>query len=132
MAGNRTERHEAHWIEWLTGLVSAALVLAIVAWIAYEAIRREDTPPDLTITVLDTRRTGSGHRVTFEIRNAAPTSAAAVTVVGEIRGGDSVLDRAEVIFDYVPAESKAKGALIFEDDPAAGMLVIRPTGFTDP
>ena len=47
-----------------------------------EAFTRDATPPDLSIQVLVSEKTASGHRITFDVSNAATTTAAAVTVIG--------------------------------------------------
>ena len=127
-----TEKQDPHWIEWLTGIVSAILVAAILGWIGFEAITRGSEPPALSIRIAGQTEINGLFRVSFEIGNSAPTTAAAVTVVGELRQGERVVETAEVQFDYVPAESQAEGALFFANDPRANALSIRPTGFTDP
>ncbi|WP_234185948.1 TIGR02588 family protein [Shinella sp. NM-101] len=131
-SGRHRERHDAHWIEWVTGILSAALVAAMLGWIGWEAFTRQATPPDLSITLLTTVRTGSGYRVAFDIYNIATTTAAAVTVVGRLSEGGRVIEESQVIFDYVAAESKSTGAILFENDPAGRIVDIRAGGYTDP
>jgi uncharacterized protein (TIGR02588 family) len=130
--GRSRERHDPHWIEWLTGIISAVLVAGILGWVGWEAFTREATPPDLSVTVLTTDTSASGHRVAFDIYNSATTTAAAVTVIGRIREGDRVIEENHVIFDYVAAESKSTGAILFQADPAGRTVDIRPAGYTDP
>jgi uncharacterized protein (TIGR02588 family) len=127
-----TERHNPHWIEWLTGVVSALLVSALIGWIAYEAFTRKAIAPELSASILTTEPSAGGFRVTFEIANAATTTAAAVTVVGRLKGGEDVIEESTVTVDYVPAESRVLGALIFENDPGGRQIDIRATGYTDP
>ncbi|AOF88289.1 TIGR02588 family protein [Sinorhizobium sp. RAC02] len=130
--GRHRERHDPHWIEWLTGIVSALLVAGLLGWIGWEAFTREATPPDLTIAVLTTEKTGAGYRVAFDIRNAATTTAASVTVIGRLMDGDRVVEENHVVFDYVAAESKATGAILFRNAPMGRTVDIRAAGYTDP
>lgn len=130
--GRHRERQDPHWIEWLTGLVSALLVAAMLGWLTWEAFTRESIPPDLVVTVLTTEKTSSGHRVAFDIYNTATITAAAVTVVGRLREGDRVIEEGDVTFDYVAAESKSTGAILFRNDPAGRSVDIHPAGYTDP
>lgn len=130
--GRHRESHDPHWIEWLTGLVSALLIAGMLGWIGWEAFTREATPPDLSIVVLATEKTGAGYRVTFDIANSATTTAAAVTVIGRLTEGEKIVDENHVIFDYVAAESKSTGALLFANDPAGRRVEIRAAGYTDP
>ena len=130
--GRHQERHDPHWIEWLTGLVSALLVAGMLGWIGWEAFTRKATPPDLSIHILATEKAGDGHRVTFDVSNSATTTAAAVTVTGRLLEGERVIEEHHVIFDYVAAESKTSGALLFAGDPAGRRVDIRAGGYTDP
>ena len=130
--GRHHEPHDPHWIEWLTGIISALLIAALLGWLGWEAFTRSATPPDLSISVLATEKAKAGHRVTFDIYNSATTTAAAVTVIGRLMDGDRVIEENHVIFDYVAAESKATGAILFEADPEGRAMRIRPAGYTDP
>ena len=130
--GRHRERHDPHWIEWLTGIVSAILIAGMLGWLGWEAFTRQATPPDLSIDVLAQENTASGHRITFDISNAATTTAAAVTVVGRLLEGEQVIEENHVIFDYVAAESKATGAILFKNDPSGRTIDIRAAGYTDP
>ena len=130
--GHHTERHEAHKAEWLTGLASALLVAALIGWIGWEALTREATPPDLSVTILATQKAAGGYRVAFDIHNSATTTAAAVTVVGALMEGERRIEESEIVFDYVAAESKSTGAMLFRNDPSGRRVDIRATGYTDP
>ncbi|RFZ89488.1 TIGR02588 family protein [Shinella sp. WSJ-2] len=130
--GHHRERQDPHWIEWLTGIVSALLVAAMHGWLTWEAFTRAPTPPDLVVTVLTVEKTTAGHRVAFDIYNTATTTAAAVTVVGRLREGNRVIEENDVTFDYVAAESKSAGAILFQNDPAGRTVDIQPAGYTDP
>ncbi|KNY16083.1 hypothetical protein AKG11_15715 [Shinella sp. SUS2] len=130
--GRHRERHDPHWIEWLTGLVSALLVAGMLGWIGWEAFTREATPPDLSVTVLTTEKTGAGQRVTFDIANSGTTTAAAVTVIGRLMEGEKIVEESHVVFDYVAAESKSTGAILFAGEPAGRRVDIRAAGYTGP
>lgn len=130
--GRHRERQDPHWIEWLTGIVSALLVAAMLGWLTWETFTRKATPPDLVVTVLTTEKTTIGHRAAFDIYNTATTTAAAVTVVGRLTDGDRVIEENDVTFEYVAAESKSTGAILFQNDPAGHTVDIRPAGYTAP
>lgn len=130
--GRHRERHDPHWIEWLTGLVSALLVAGMLGWISWEAFTREATPPDLSVTVLTTEKTRAGQRVTFDITNSGTTTAAAVTVIGRLMEGEKIVEESHVVFDYVAAESKSTGAILFAGEPTGRRVDIRAAGYTSP
>jgi uncharacterized protein (TIGR02588 family) len=130
--GRHRERHDPHWIEWLTGIASAILIAGMLGWLGWEAVTREATPPDLSIERLATEKVKAGYRVVFDISNAATTTAASVTVIGRLTEGERTIEENHVIFDYVAAESKTTGAILFENDPAGRTMTLRPAGYADP
>jgi uncharacterized protein (TIGR02588 family) len=126
-----TEAGKPTLVEWLTGIISGLLVVALMAWIAREALMKEERRPELSVQVLETTKTGQFFQVEFELINKAQSTAAAVKVVGELILPTS-REVSDVTFDYAPAESSTRGALIFRADPAMGRLDIRPSGYTEP
>ncbi|WP_037084867.1 TIGR02588 family protein [Neorhizobium vignae] len=126
------EAKEPHWIEWATGMVSALVVVAMIAWVGYKAWTDADMEPEFTITITERRPVEGGYRVAFDIVNKATVTAAAVAVRGEIVDGDNMVEDADVTFDYVPAQSQSSGAILFSQDPGAREVRVRAVGYTDP
>lgn len=129
---HHTEASKPDWLEWVTGVISALLVLCIIGWIAGQAILDQDTPPEFRTEILATQAVKGGFRVEFEIFNDGSITAAAVEVRGELMNGGSTIEDAQVAFDYVPGKSSARGALLFAEDPAGRDIRIRAIGYTEP
>jgi len=129
-AGN-IENRKAHWIEWATGAVSALLVMILVGWIGYHAVTQGNGPPDLSVTIVSSAGRAQGYLVMFDVENTGDRTAATVVVRGEISAKDDVIETVETTLDYVPARSKARGGLIFRNDPE-GRSRIAATGFSEP
>ncbi|MCL6708575.1 TIGR02588 family protein [Pseudomonas sp. R2.Fl] len=127
-----TEAEQAHWIEWITGIVSALLVAGLLGWIGYEALTNDRRPPELTIRAEGVEKIATGFRVAFEVENHAETTAAAVVVRGDLVDGGETVESVEVTFDYVPAQSRSAGAMIFSRDPQGLDMRIQPAGYTEP
>lgn len=125
------EAQNPHWVEWLTGLVSAVIVLAVISWIAKDAFRDQDTTPDLGAKVLNTEQRSNGFQVSFEVSNTASATASQVTVDGVILNGSDVVEKASTVLDYVPGRSKARGGLIFRNDPT-GRITLNVSAFNEP
>jgi uncharacterized protein (TIGR02588 family) len=125
------ENRKAHWIEWATGAVSTILITALIGWIGYQAATQEDGPPALSVTIVSSAGRAGGYLVMFDVENTADRTAAAVVVRGEITDGDTVIETVETTLDYVPARSRARGGLIFRNDPI-GRSRIAATGFSEP
>jgi uncharacterized protein (TIGR02588 family) len=133
LTDNRSsEADNPGWIEWATGLVSAGLVIAMITWVTWEALTAETKPPEFSISVTNREMVEGGYRVTFDIANRSAQTASAVVVRGEILDGGNVAEDAEVTFDYVPAQSQARGAIFFSRDPGEAEMRVRPVGYTTP
>ena len=127
-----TETGKPHWIEWLTGIVSTVLVLALMSWIGRDAVLADSRPPDLSVRMLQIEQAGALYRVDIELQNSGPSTAASVRVVGKVTPQNVPSETAEVTFDFAPAESRTKGALYFRTDPRSNPLELMPSGFTEP
>lgn len=128
----QAEQIRTHRVEWLTGLFSTLIVLAISGWMAVEAATTADRPPELSAHVLAIDPLPSGWRVTIQIRNEGDQAAAAVVVKAKLLDGETSIEDAETTFDYVAAGSTSRGGMIFESDPARHRLHIMPSGYTEP
>lgn len=132
----KTSRHmetpEPRLIEWMTGLVSVLLVVALLGLIGSEALNASDELPDLTVTVQRVEQRGEYFLVQIDLSNRARTTAAAVRVEGRLTLPDGTTEEAEATFDYAPAQSSTTGGLIFRTDPAKGALAVQPSGYTEP
>lgn len=129
--GKSREAKEPHWIEWLTGLVSAGIVLTVIIWIAKDAFQDQATTPDLTVSVFMTERRSDGFQVSFEVANRSSATASQVSVNAEILDGSDTVEKAGTILDYVPGKSTARGGLIFRNDPT-GRVNFHVSAFNDP
>lgn len=127
-----TEAENPHWMEWLTGLVSAALVATLIGYVGWNAATEKMVPPEFAIEATGMARVTGGYRITFDIENRANTTAAAVIVRGELKRGDESLETVDVTFDYVPGESQSSGAILFDTDPGSAQLTLRAIGYSDP
>ena len=120
-----------HWVEWVTGLASAVIVLAVIVWIAKDAFQDQDTSPDLAASLLIIEKRSNGFQASFEVFNSSSATASQVKVNAEILDGSNVVEKASTVLDYVPGRSKARGGLIFRNDPA-GRVVVNISAFNEP
>lgn len=130
--GKSIEANDPHWIEWLTGLLSTLVVLAVIGLITKDAFTDKDVSPDLLVSVTRTEQRSGGSQVAFEVFNSASVTASQVTVRGEVKEGDAVIEQAETVMDYVPGRSKAKGGLIFTSDLAGKTVELRASSYNEP
>lgn len=131
-ADGHIETSSPHWIEWVTGIVSSLLVIAMLGWISWDIYRYDDSKANFELAVVSIEPVSSGFMVNFDIHNVSQSTAATVHVVGALRSADGATDTADVTFDYVAAESHDNGTLFLKNDPRLGTLDLRVAGFTDP
>jgi uncharacterized protein (TIGR02588 family) len=129
---HHTEADNPHWMEWLTGFVSAALIATLIGYVGWNALTERMEPPEFAIEATGMERMTGGYRITFDIENRANTTAAAVVVRGELVRGEESVETVDVTFDYVPGESQSSGAILFTTDPGSAQLTLRAIGYTDP
>ena len=127
-----TEADDPHWMEWVTGLVSALLIATLIGYVGWNALTEELKPPEFAIEATGMERVTGGYRITFDIENRANATAAAVIVRGELLRGEESVETVDVTFDYVPGESQSSGAILFTTDPGSARLTLRAVGYTDP
>jgi uncharacterized protein (TIGR02588 family) len=118
--------------EWVTGAVSAFLVLGAIGFMVYEEFAHPDTPAQIVVTV-DTVFAGEhGFVVQVRASNEGGTTAAGLMVQGELKGDTGVVETAEATLDYVPPRSHRRAGLLFTHDPARYALEVRPKGYDLP
>ena len=117
--------------EWVAASVATAMVVSMVVTL-FLAGRRERTPPRFAVTIDSVAASGPDFLVQFTIRNDGHTTAAQVTVEGQLAGDEAQPETSSVTFDYVPGGSMRHGGVLFRHDPRSGQLTLRPLGFREP
>ncbi|KPF42408.1 TIGR02588 family protein [Rhizobium sp. AAP43] len=130
--GKNAETSNPLWIEWGTGIVSLVLVAGLIGWVAVDLVFAKDNPPDLTVGVTAVDKVESGWLVRFEIANMGSQTAAEVQVEGNLEASGETVEEASATVDYVPGQSKARGGLIFFQNPDEMQLTLRAVGYRQP
>ena len=118
--------------EWVTAGLGLLLVLGTVAYIGHEALTTAPLVPDVTLEHIRTEPTSGGHVVKFRAHNAGPSTAAGLSIIGELLDGAQVVEESEIVLDYLPAHGERLGGLIFRNDPARYDLRLEAQGYVDP
>lgn len=114
-------------LEWVAagiGLVLAGTAMGLTAWDAMFGVKG---PPAIEVRLTQVTQTAHGYVAEIEAFNHGGTPAAQVEIEGMSASGEP----AGVTIDYIPERSRAKGGLIFEQDPRGGALKLRAKGFAD-
>jgi uncharacterized protein (TIGR02588 family) len=131
------ERGHAHskpslW-EHAAGALGAAITIAALAFMIYEAVTAPSDPvPQLVVRIDTVVAYRAGYAVEFRAINGGDATAANVQIHGELRADTGVVEQSESTIDYVPARSWRQGGLVFQNDPRRYRLEVRPVGFDRP
>ena len=117
--------------EWAVAAVGAAVLLAMVGYLAWMGLVGEEGPPALSVRVERVQPAGEGWLVLFVAANDGPSAAATVRVRGRL-GEDSAVEESVAVLDYVPQRSERRGGLMFSRDPGAEPLELRVEGYERP
>lgn len=120
---------KAHAIEWVLGALSAAIIVGLAGFLAYEGATRTGSEPLLSLRVLRIVEQANGHGVVVEVRNQGHATAADVEIAG-IRSGDPLVR--QVTLDYAPAESAREVTLVFAAPVSEAELELFVLGYVDP
>lgn len=122
----------ANRVEWSVGIVSAAIVLAMIGFILYEALFIRPGMPALEVIVERIAPISGGSRAEFRVVNDGNATAASVEIRGDLKHGGETVESSSVTVDYVPANSERKGGLFFSHDARQYRLEMRALGYTRP
>jgi uncharacterized protein (TIGR02588 family) len=119
-------------LEWLAALVGLVLVLGILGYTIYRAVQGDSSPPELAVEVEAILPQGERYLVTFRVVNRGGTTAAAVTVEGELRQDGAAIEVSTATLDYAPSHAERRGGLFFTQNPQLYELHLRATGYVEP
>jgi uncharacterized protein (TIGR02588 family) len=120
--------------EWVTFLLSLAIVALIVGLIVHSWRVGDDTPPVLKISssVAEIRAIDGQYYVPFSIANTGGRTAESVQVIGEIRTAGEVEETGDISIDFLARNEKEEGAFVFSRDPRQAELSIRVASYKLP
>ena len=119
-------------LEWIFAAVGLAVVAGALGFLIYRGAAKGDTPPVVKIEVESISQAGENYLVNFRVSNTGETTAADLTVEGELRNGEKSEETSDVTIGYVPSHSTRRGGLFFTKNPNEFQLEIRPKGYEKP
>ena len=118
-------------LEWAVAGLGLVLLTFTVGFMLFRAFSGGDAPPQVTLRVLETKRSGDGFLVRIAAHNTGDEAAAELGVEGTVTRNGSTVETSETTFDFLPADSVREGGLFFSEDPR-GALALRAVGFREP
>lgn len=117
--------------EYAVGALGALLVVALLAFLGYQAVVR-DTGPEISVAVTRVDAAAAGYAARVEVTNHGGTTASGVVISGALRRDGRLVDQASTTAAYVPPDSMRTVALVFSEDPRTGELTVGPDGYAVP
>lgn len=114
-------------------MVGFVLVAAALGVLLYNAIRRDVSPPEVTVRVISIVPMQNGYLVQFYAINHGGSTAEGVIIEGQLRRGpDSAAETSHTTVDYLPSHSEVRGGLFFTQDPRQFDFQVRALGYEAP
>ena len=118
--------------EWVVAGVGLVLLLASLAYLTYEALMHEPTPPAPVVEALGSERQGERWLVKFRVTNRGTLTAERLKVAGALRQQGAVVEESDTEFDFLPGRSSREGGLFFARDPAGLQLELAARSYQQP
>lgn len=128
----KKQKSKTPLLEWIFALIGFVLVSLTIGSLLYEIITEEKTPPEIKVSVGEIRNINEKYLVEFTLENEGTATAADVTIEGELKAGERVIETSDVTVDYIPSKSRKKGGLFFSENPQTHDLKIRAKGYNKP
>lgn len=117
---------------WAIGVLGLVLVIGSIGFALYEVAAGDSSPPDVAVEVEGIVPADNGFLVEFRAVTEGGTTAAGLTVEGELRNGTEIVETSDTTVEYVPSHSQRAGGLFFTLDPRQYELQLRATGYETP
>lgn len=128
-----TDHSRTSSLEFVLGSLGAAVVLAVLAFLTYQAVVADSRGAELSASVTKTERSGNQHVVHYQVRNDGSRTAEQVHVVGELVNGGRTMEHVSSTIPYVPVGSTRHGVLVFSQEPTKPVeLRVRAVSYTTP
>lgn len=118
--------------EWIVAYMGLALVAGTFGFMCYQAIKGDSSPPDISVQVDSIQPVRNGYLVKIRAFNRGGSTAAGLTVEGELRDESGSVETSDATINYVPSHSERRGGLFFTKDPRQFQLQLRAEGYEAP
>lgn len=119
-------------LEWVVFGISAAILVALVGFLIFEAITEESDAPRISITTGAVIPRGEHFAVPVVVTNRGGQTAEGLNVeIALVRDGQDV-EVAAVTFAFVPRASHREAWALFRNDPQQFKIESRAIGFEKP
>lgn len=116
-----TEHAPRSTAEWVSLLLSLVIIAGVVGAVLMLWISPAATPARFAVETGTVRVEGDQYYLPVTLKNEGDLTAAQVTLVGVVPGGEQD-EQISVTFDFVAGHSSSRAVLIFRSDPSSARL----------
>ena len=129
----KKKKLQKNWFEWVVFAVGLALVVATLAYLAYDAATITDAPPSIEVRAGEPLQREHNFIVPVTLVNKGDQTAEGVMVEVVLESGGQAGERAEFTVAFLPRRSTREGWAAFQTDPrTAERIKARVTGYEKP
>lgn len=125
-------RLSKNWLEWSVFAIGMVIVVTAVTILIRSAVQSGNTPPQLAVQLGTPAHEQGRYRVPVVVENRGDITAAEASITIELRDGQTVVERAEIAFLFIPRRAKREGAVVFTRNPSCCELTVGAVGFETP
>ena len=120
-----------NWLEQLVTIIASILVVFTFAFLIYHLINDKQTPADLVVSFGYVSEKNNGFSVQLSVENQGSQTAKDVSIE-IISAIDSIAEKGQLSFPYIPGESTVKGWVNFKTKPNLQTLESHVLGYSVP
>lgn len=131
MTEKKDNKEEKNWLEWTITIISGILVVFTLAFLVYQMIYEEQTPPDIVVVLGIVSQKDGAFAVPIKATNKGTETAENVIIEITLKGHPND-EKSQMTFAYLPRKSSANGWVIFSRKPDLKDLQTRVIGYSIP
>ena|SRR5690554_3729087 len=110
-------------VEKTSFILGVVVLLALISILIYQMVEREETPPNLEITIIEEPATDN-YGFKLEVENSGGESAEAANIKLSLYQEGIAVEDGTVAIQYVPVKSKKTAWIVFHTKKKAGDSVV--------
>ena len=130
-ANRSRESSGPDWVERLATIISAVLVLGVVAVLVWDAVH-PDRPASLDVSTGRPTAVGRHWHVPIVVRNSGDVAVQEVNVSVSLQHPDTSVRDLDIRIDWLPGRSERAIDAVFAVDPSRGTLTAEVQSFDEP